>query len=129
MTETRSNGVSSANQSAVMMLTIEALEAWWPPTLTPEWLGRPALAASTMAADSHSTRRAISRSTPWSYVGLGASEAVRSALVGMRVPSFELRPTASGHGGVLTAPDDLLVSEPDIPGYGLRGRDIAALGQ
>ena len=66
LTETRSRGVSSANQSATMMSTIEALEAWWPPTLTPEWLARPALAASTIAAESHSTRLAISRSTPWS---------------------------------------------------------------
>ena len=50
-----------------MMSTIDALDAWWPPTLTPVSLGRPRLAASTIAADSHSTRRAISRSTPSSY--------------------------------------------------------------
>src|SRR5580693_512338 len=40
-----------------------------------------------------------------------------------------LRPTASGHGGVLTATDDLLVSEPDVPGQSLRSRRIPALGQ
>ncbi len=53
-----------------MMSTIEALDAWWPPTLTPEWLARPALAASTIADESHSTRPAISRSTASSYAGL-----------------------------------------------------------
>src|ERR1035437_5120368 len=40
-----------------MMLTIEADEAWWPPTLTPEELSRTRLAWWTMLLASHSTRR------------------------------------------------------------------------
>jgi hypothetical protein len=34
----------------------DADEAWWPPTLTPLEFGRPWLATSTMAVESHSTR-------------------------------------------------------------------------
>src|SRR6478752_6698705 len=46
-----------------MMSTIDADEAWWPPTLTPLEFGRPRLAASTIAAETQSTRCAIERST------------------------------------------------------------------
>lgn len=42
-----------------MMSTIEADEAWWPPTLTPLSLGLPRLAASTIAAASQSTRWSV----------------------------------------------------------------------
>src|SRR6478672_1963900 len=45
-----------------MMSTIDADDDWCPPTLTPLVLGRPRLAASTIAAESHSTRCEISRS-------------------------------------------------------------------
>src|SRR6478672_3413605 len=45
-----------------MMSTIDADDDWCPPTLTPEVFGRPRLAASTIAAESHSTRCEISRS-------------------------------------------------------------------
>src|ERR687895_1650504 len=61
-TDTRSSARSSLNQSAVMRLTIEALEAWWPPTFTPERFSRTRLAWCTIAADSHSTRRSIALS-------------------------------------------------------------------
>ena len=44
-----------------MMSTIEADDAWCPPTFTPLVLGRPRLAASTIAAESQSTRWEISR--------------------------------------------------------------------
>src|SRR5271163_3717821 len=130
LTETRSKGVSSANQSVTMTSAMEALGARWPPTLIPEWLARLALAAPTIAAESHRTRRAISRSTPWSYVELGASGAVGSVLVVMWVLRPDVRRRArSAHGGVLAATDDLLISEPDVPGQSLRGRRVAALGQ
>jgi len=39
-----------------MRVTIDALEAWCPPTLTPEVLGRTRLAWSTTAVANHSTR-------------------------------------------------------------------------
>ena len=39
-----------------MIVTIEALDAWWPPTFMPPGLGRTRLAWSTMAVASHSTR-------------------------------------------------------------------------
>ena len=55
-TETRSGAARYRNQSAVMMLTIEALDPWCPPTLTPEVLGRVELAWSTIATASHRTR-------------------------------------------------------------------------
>jgi len=38
---------------------MDALDAWWPPTFTPLVFGRPALAASTIAVESHRTRWAI----------------------------------------------------------------------
>src|SRR3954454_13679141 len=57
LTDTRSGASRNANHSAVMSDTIDALEAWWPPTLTPERLGRTRLAWCTIAVASHSTRR------------------------------------------------------------------------
>src|SRR5690625_5294612 len=63
LTDTRSSACSSENHSAVMMPTMDALEAWCPPTLTPSGLSRPRLAASTIAVDIHNTRWAISSST------------------------------------------------------------------
>src|SRR5918992_5907490 len=56
LTDTRSSARSSLNQRAVIRLTIDALEAWWPPTFTPERFSRTRLAWWTIAADSHSTR-------------------------------------------------------------------------
>ena len=44
-----------------MIETIEALEAWWPPTLTPVSFGRTRLAWWTIAVASQSTRLEISR--------------------------------------------------------------------
>ena len=49
------------NHSAVMIPTIDADEAWWPPTLISPG-GRSRLAWSTMRTASHSTRRWISSS-------------------------------------------------------------------
>src|ERR687895_160277 len=62
LTETRSSARRSPNHSAVIRLTIDALEAWWPPTLTPERFSRTRLAWWTIAAESHSTRRSIALS-------------------------------------------------------------------
>ena len=45
-----------------MIVTIEALDAWCPPTFSPAGLGRTRLAWSTIAVDSHSTRCSTSRS-------------------------------------------------------------------
>jgi hypothetical protein len=44
LTETRSSAVRWPNHSAVMIDVIEALDAWWPPTLRPVGLGRTRLA-------------------------------------------------------------------------------------
>ena len=46
-----------------MIETMDALEAWWPPTLSPLGLGRTRLAWSTVAVASHSTRCSTSRRT------------------------------------------------------------------
>ena len=75
MTETRSGASRCANHSAVISDTIEADEAWWPPTLIPDRLGRTRLAWWTIAAAIHSTRRSIVRSVSRSGL-LGASAAV-----------------------------------------------------
>ena len=45
-----------------MIETIEALDAWWPPTFTPERFGRTRLAWWTIAVASHSTRRSTASS-------------------------------------------------------------------
>jgi hypothetical protein len=47
-----------------MIDTIDALDVWWPPTFRPSRLGRTRFASCTIAADSHSTRRSISRNAP-----------------------------------------------------------------
>ena len=62
MTETRSSARSCRNHSEVMIDTIEAQDAWWPPTFSPSGLGRTRLAWSTIAVDSHSTRSSTARS-------------------------------------------------------------------
>ena len=46
-----------------MIVTIEALDAWWPPTLSPLGLGRTRLAWCTIAVASHSTRCSTARRT------------------------------------------------------------------
>ena len=39
-----------------MIVAIEALDAWWPPTFSPDGLGRTRLAWCTIDVASHSTR-------------------------------------------------------------------------
>ena len=46
-----------------MIVEIEAQEAWWPPTLRPDSLGRTRLAWWMIDVDSQSTRRWISSRT------------------------------------------------------------------
>ncbi len=46
-----------------MMVVIEAEDAWWLPTFSPEGLGRTRFAWSTIAVESHSTRLSTSRNT------------------------------------------------------------------
>ena len=63
LTATRSSASRWANQSAVIAVTSEALDAWCPPTFTPSPVSRSWLAASTIRVASHSTRRWISSRT------------------------------------------------------------------
>ena len=56
MTLTRSGASRIANHSAVISDTIDALDAWWPPTFTPDGFGRTRLAWCTIAVASQSTR-------------------------------------------------------------------------
>ena len=44
LTDTRSAGRRCLNHSDVMIVAIDADEAWWPPTFTPDGLGRTRLA-------------------------------------------------------------------------------------
>src|SRR6476620_10220534 len=84
-TDTRSSARSSENQSAVMRLTIDALDAWWPPTFTPERFSRTRLAWCTIAVASQSTRRCTASSVSRS----GAARGCDGAVV-VRIP---LKPT------------------------------------
>src|SRR5918998_1789832 len=70
-TETRSSARSSENQSAVIRLTIDALDAWWPPTFTPERFSRTRLAWWTIAVASQSTRRSTALSVERSGAARG----------------------------------------------------------
>ena len=62
-TDTRSPDCSWVNHSDVMIETIDAHEAWCPPTFSPLGLGRMRLAWWIIAVDVHSTCAAISLST------------------------------------------------------------------
>src|SRR4051794_12683318 len=72
LTLTRSGASRWANHSAVISDTIEALEAWWPPTFTPLRFSRTRLAWWTMLVASHSTRR-------WTRSSVCRSTSVRTA--------------------------------------------------
>ncbi len=62
MTDTRSCARRCPNHSEVMIETIDAEDAWCPPTFIPPGLGRTRFAWSMIAVDSHSTWRSISLS-------------------------------------------------------------------
>src|SRR5581483_6997404 len=80
LTDTRSAAWSCEKYRADMMLTIDADDAWWPPTFTPEALGRTLLAWWTWLAASHSTRRWTRSSTSrWgSPAGTGSAVSART---------------------------------------------------
>jgi hypothetical protein len=56
LTLTRSGASRTANHNAVISDTIDALDAWCPPTLTPDGVSRIRFAWCTIAVASHSTR-------------------------------------------------------------------------
>ena len=62
LTATRSGARRCSKYSAVMIPTIEADDASWPPTLTPDDVARTRLAWWTMLVASHSTRRCTASS-------------------------------------------------------------------
>src|SRR3954447_23465129 len=84
-TDTRSSARNSENHSAVMRLTIDALDAWWPPTFTPERFSRTRLAWCTIAVASQSTRR-------WTASSVSRSGAARGC-DGTVVVGVPLKPT------------------------------------
>src|SRR6476661_287434 len=90
LTETRSGARRCANHSAVMTLTIDADDAWWPPTFTPEGVVRTRFAWCTIDVASHSTRRcSASRTSSEGSVavsGGAASVLITSALCHPRPP-------------------------------------------
>src|SRR6478735_6919787 len=90
LTETRSGARRCANHRAVMTLTIDADDAWWPPTFTPDGVVRTRLAWCTIDVASHSTRRcSASRTSSEGSVavsGGAASVLITSALCHPRPP-------------------------------------------
>ncbi len=56
-----------------MIVAIEALDAWWPPTFSPDGLGRTRLAWWTIAVASQSTRRSTAATTASWSVAAGAA--------------------------------------------------------
>ena len=73
-TDTRSADSSCSNHNDVMIVTSEAQEAWWPPTLSPLGFGRTRFAWWMIEVDSQSTFSAIS----WRWSGTTRDES-RSA--------------------------------------------------
>jgi hypothetical protein len=72
-TLTRSGASRCAKYSAVIAVTRLALDAWWPPTLTPSPVSRSWLAASTIRVASHRTRCWICSSTSVSGYARGVT--------------------------------------------------------
>ncbi len=87
MTLTRSGASSTPNQSAVISDTIDALDAWWPPTFTPERFGRTRLAWWTIEVASQRTRRSTSASTARSSFVSTAMGRLRPAPASARAPA------------------------------------------
>src|ERR671914_187805 len=99
LTDTRSSARSSLNQSAVIRLTIDALDAWWPPTFTPERFSRTRLAWWTIALDSHSTRRSMALSVSRSGAAGGGDGCVvvGEPLKGCDLPMPDRAERGGGH--------------------------------
>src|SRR5687767_8042450 len=72
-----------------MIVTIEALEAWCPPTLRPVGLGRSRLAESTIAVASQSTRCSISRSAASCSVSWWAAVRLMSVDISQHLAGVE----------------------------------------
>src|ERR1700761_5162588 len=89
LTLTRSWAFRYAKYSAVIAVTSDALEAWWPPTFTPSPVDRSWLAASTMRTASHSTRRWISSSTSRSTAVLAVTAVVAGGARSGTGPSLQ----------------------------------------
>src|ERR671918_472009 len=114
LTDTRSSARSSANQSAVIRLTIDALEAWWPPTFTPERFSRTRFAWWTIAAESHSTLRSIALSVSRSG-GAGDADGVVVVVVPLKrcdLPMPEREQDRDRHGALHTARTPARVPRP-----------------
>ena len=85
-----------------MIDTIEALDAWWPPTFRPVGLGRTRLAWSMIAVDSHSTRRSIARRPSRLPVPVCAGSVLVTRITTLLVrasTSSRARPAQAGGGG------------------------------
>src|SRR6476619_4965985 len=91
LTETRSGARRCANHSAVMTLTIDADDAWWPPTFTPDGVLRTLLAWWTIEVASHRTRRWTASRT--------SSDGAPEAACGMSVLVTPAAWHARGSGG------------------------------
>src|SRR3954452_2770279 len=107
LTLTRSGASRNANHSAVISDTIEALDAWWPPTFTPERFSRTRFAWWTMLVASHSTRRwtrssvcrsiSVSTATCWR---LNVEHVVHALVAGAQLDRLALDVAAvDQHGG------------------------------
>ena len=103
LTDTRSSGRSAPNHSAVMIDTIDADEAWCPPTLSPPGFGRTRLAWSMIAVASHSTRSSTARSAASRSVALPRPSGDHCTIAGLpaQCPARAERPAAAGGVRVL----------------------------
>src|SRR3954452_15424076 len=90
-----------------MIVTREALDAWWPPTLSPSGLGRTRLAWCTMAVASHSTRCSTARRTS---VGTRSRSPVMAAPFPNPRPDWTI--TATSAQPVPARPSRLLTRRP-----------------
>src|SRR6478736_1341630 len=107
LTLTRSGASRTPKYSAVIRLTMLALEAWWPPTFTPLRFSRTWFAWCTMLVASQSTRR-WTRSSVW--MSISRATAIAWRLFGEAVV-------------------DLLVGRAQLDGLGLDVPGVAALDE
>src|ERR1700753_2939257 len=99
LTLTRSWAFRYAKYSAVIAVTREALEAWWPPTFTPSPVVRSWLAASTIRTASHRIRRWISSRTSRSTAVLAVTAAVSGRVTSLMPGALQLGDARGGEGG------------------------------
>ena len=101
LTDTRSSRRRCRNHSSVMIVVIDALDAWCPPTFSPDGSLRTRLACCTIAVASQSTRRstAATTSVPGSAVTLSAG-AVRVIVCSLSRSRSMPAPAAARHNCV-----------------------------